>query len=372
MSQSAQNYDRRRFLKGTAATLGALSFLSAEKIASIAVAQTPSKKIKLGMDNFAVRAMKWKAPQLLDHAASLKLDVILLSDLDVYESFEESYLKKIKEQADRLGIQVHAGTGSICPSAHWFNKKHGTAEEHLALAIRVAKALGSPAVRCVLGSGEDRKDPGGIEKKIEETIKVCKSARSLALDSGVKIGVENHAGDMQAWELAGLVEAAGKDYVGVCLDSGNAVWTLEDPLASLEILGPYAATSSLRDSAVWESERGAMVEWTDMGDGQVDWKRYVARFAELCPDCPFNLETISYGAPRPFNYLDADFWSVFPKARAEDFAKFVAYAKRGKPPQLPPGRPAGDNSEAAEQARQKYDLERSVKYCREVLGLGTK
>lgn len=30
------------------------------------------------------------------------------------------------------------------------------------------------------------------------------------------------------------------DNVGATMDSGNATWTLEDPLSNLEILGPYA------------------------------------------------------------------------------------------------------------------------------------
>ena len=49
------------------------------------------------------------------------------------------------------------------------------------------------------------------------------------MDAGVRMAIENHAGDMQARELEGLIEAAGPEYVGVCLDSGNPVWTIEDP-----------------------------------------------------------------------------------------------------------------------------------------------
>ncbi|MBI1784330.1 sugar phosphate isomerase/epimerase, partial [Candidatus Sumerlaeota bacterium] len=231
-------WTRREFL-GAISSAAITSPILGSAARGADVPAAPSGKIKLGFDNFSVRAMKWKAPQLLDYGASLKLDTILLSDLDVYESLEESYLQKIKEQADKLGIVIYAGSGSICPTARMFNKKYGTAEEHLALVLRVGKILGSPAVRVVLGSREDRRSDGGIERRIEDTVKVCKAVRNQALDSGVKIAVENHAGDMQAWELATLIEAAGKDYVGANMDAGNAVWTLEDPLASLEILAPY-------------------------------------------------------------------------------------------------------------------------------------
>ena len=43
---------------------------------------------------------------------------------------------------------------------------------------------------------------------------------------------------MHSTELARLVETAGTDYVGVNFDSGNALWTLEDPI---EALGNWAA-----------------------------------------------------------------------------------------------------------------------------------
>jgi sugar phosphate isomerase/epimerase len=326
----------------------------------------PKKKIKLGFDNFAVRAMNWKAHALLDYAASLKLDSILISDLDAFENHEPAYLREVKAKADGLGVGIHVGTWSICPTSKAFRNKWGTAEEHLALGIRIAKALGSPVIRVVLGTGEDRKTDGGIEARIADTIKVCLACRSRAVDAGVKIAVENHAGDMQAWELVTLVEAAGKDYVGATIDSGNATWTMEDPVENLLTLAPYALSTGIRDSMVWESENGAKVQWTAMGEGCVDLKTYFEVFARLCPSVPVHIETIS-GFAREIPYLKTDFWKVWPKARASDFAQFLALAKRGKP--LPPHKSADAKEE---QEYQKGELERSIKYCKEVLGLGFK
>ena len=74
---------RRSFLQG----LGAATAVGTGRplFAASADARRRSSaapKIKLGMDNFAVRAMGWKAPALIDYAASLKLDTLLISDLD--------------------------------------------------------------------------------------------------------------------------------------------------------------------------------------------------------------------------------------------------------------------------------------------------
>jgi len=330
----------------------------------------PTRKIKLGLDNFSVRAMGWKAAQLIDYAVQLKTDSLFITDLDALESFEDHYLQGLKARAADQGLQIHLGTWSICPSSTRFKNKWGTAPEHLALGIRLARALGSPVLRVILGSGEDRATPGGIEARMADTVKVCQSQRHQALEAGVKIAIENHAGDMQAWELVSLVEAAGKDFVAVNLDSGNATWTMEDPLESLETLAPYVVTTSLRDSAVWESDHGATVQWTAMGEGSVDVKAYFQRFAQLCPDVPVHLETIS-GFNRELPYLNQDFWKVWPKAPAKDFARFLALAKKGKPRQ-PWSPPEGQDRKLAEQAYQKAEIERSLRFCKTELGLGLK
>jgi sugar phosphate isomerase/epimerase len=214
--------------------------------------------------------------------------------------------------------------------------------------------------------GDDRKTEGGIEARMADTVKVCQACRSRAVDAGIKIAIENHAGDMQAWELVNLIEAAGKDYVGATLDSGNATWTMEDPQASLETLGPYVASTGIRDSMVWEYNEGAKVQWTAMGDGLVDWKVYFERFAALCPGVPVNLEIIS-GFSRALPYLQTDYWTPWPKAKASDFARFLKMAKRGNA--LEGHKSPNDQ---AEQEYQKTQLERSLSYCKASLGLGLK
>jgi 3-oxoisoapionate decarboxylase len=351
---------RRAFLKTAAVAAAGLA-------AAPSFAAEASKRIKIGLDNFAVRGMNWKAPQLIEYAAKLKTDSLFISDLDAFESLDEAHLKKIRSMASEQGLQIHLGTWSICPTSKSFRPNRGTAEEHLALGIRSAKALGSPVLRVVLGSRDDRATEGGIEARMTDTAKVLKPQRALAVDSGVKIAIENHAGDMQAWELVQLIEMAGKDFVGANMDSGNATWTAEDPMRSLEILGPYALTTSLRDSAVWETETGATVQWVAMGDGNTDLPAYFKRFAELCPGIPVHIETIS-GFNRDIPYLKPEYWKVFPKARAQDLAAFIAFAKKGKPREQWKA-PAGQDRKIAEQEFQRSQIEKSIAYLK-TLGLG--
>jgi sugar phosphate isomerase/epimerase len=371
-SFSRKAASRRHFLQSIAvAGAGLAAGLSSLRAAEAAgAAAVPPLGIKLGFDNFSIRGLGWNAGRILDYAATLKVDSVIFSDLKVYESHDDGYLKELKAKADGLGISIQAGTYSICPTSKSCTKDYGTPEEHLALGLRVAKAVGSSVLRCVLGNGDDRKVEGGIEKQIAETVKVLKNVRGKALDAGVKIAVENHAGDMQATELVGLIEAAGRDFVGATTDSGNATWTLEAPMENLEILGPYTLTTGMRDSMIWDTPEGAVVQWTAIGEGAVDFKAYVKRYAQLCPNAPFQLEIIS-GFQRPFPYLKADFWKPYPKVLAKDFAPFLALARKGHAIDTFKA-PAGVDRKVAEQDYQKAELERSVRYCREALGLGLK
>jgi sugar phosphate isomerase/epimerase len=359
MHPSLRTPDRRLFLQSLAAASLAAPVCRAEA----------ARKIKVGLDNFAVRAMGWRAPQLLDFAASLKCDTLLISDLPALESLDDGYLRDVKAKADGLGLEIYLGSWSICPTSVRFKKDWGTAEEHVRLGLRCAKTLGSPIFRVILGASDDRKTPGGIRARIADTVQVLKACRKDALDAGVRIAVENHSGDMHSWELVDLIEAAGPDFVGANMDSGNAAWTLEDPHDVLENLGRYTICSSLRDDMIWESPDGATVQWTAAGEGLIDWPRYVARWRELCPATPIIIETIS-GFARNFPYKKDEFWQHYDK-RPAALASFERLAKKGHP--IPPFKaPEGDAKKPAEQEYQKGEITRSIEFLRSKLGLGVR
>lgn len=344
--------NRRHFLKASAATLASTGMLSAQGKAT--------GKPLYGFDNFSIRALGWKADRLLDYAAEQKVTAILFSDLDVYESHDDSYLADLSRKAKDLGIKIYVGTGGICPSGHRFSEKWGDAPTMLSLTLKIAHHLGSPVARCYQGFSEDRRSPGGIAARNDDTLKVLAAVKALALDLGVKIAIENHAGDMQGWELARLIEKAGPEFVGATIDPGNATWTLEDPMDNLEALGPHILCSGIRNSVVWETEEGAQVAWTSPGEGLTDMQAYAKRFFELAPDAPFIIETIS-GFSKPFPYLRPEFWEGYEEIPANGFAAFLALAKKGNP--IPPFEQQADNLKEAEQAYQKVDLEKSLRWC---------
>ncbi len=360
---------RRRFLQTMTAAAATAAAPAAPPPAADA---TP---IKLGFDTYSLRAFQWKAPQLLEYAAGLKLDTIQFSDLADYESHEKGYLEKIKDQAARLNIAVDGGMGCVCPSSKAFRANGLPPRERLLEGLRITHDVGAKAMRCYMGTSADRIGPPGIEAHMENTIKLFQSVRNQALDFGVKIALENHSGDMQAREVKTIIEESGKDFVGSNLDTGNPIWVVEDPFVTLETLAPYVVTSHMRDSAVFETADGAAGQWVAMGDGNIDYVKFVAEFRRLCPHSAMHLEIITGRPPTPLPYLRGDFWKLYPKMPAWEFARFVALAKSGHPfmgamvVEDTPGRHP-EIMTAALKEQQRIDLERSFEYCKRKLNVG--
>jgi sugar phosphate isomerase/epimerase len=336
-------------------------FVALGAAAPLAAAQESDLKPKLGIDLFSLRTQKWTPIQYLDYCAERHVRVVHFSEIRFIGSLEPENLRNVREHAEKLGIEVEIGMRSICPTSTMFDKSQGTAEQQLTRMIEAATIVGSPIVRAVLGSAEDRKQ-GAIEAHIEDTVRVLKSVRSLATDKNIKIAIENHAGDMQAHELKSLIEGAGRDFVGVCLDSGNPLWTIEDPHLTLEVLHPYVLTSHVRDSAVWNVSQGTAVTWVQMGRGNVDIASYVKKYAELCPGKAISLESILLG-PRIFPYREASFWDAYRKTPAWEFTRYLEIAERGKPYQSEPW-------ETEDQAqREREALDESLAYTKKLLNL---
>jgi len=356
---------RRTFLQTASTAVMAAMTSSAEPL-----------PIKLGFDSYSIRAFKWKAIQLLDYAAGLKLDTVQLSSLGDYENLEPAYLQQVKDHAARVGVSIDAGIGCICPSSTNYNKKEGEPVEYVTRGLRAAHAVGSSVMRCYMGTRADRHTALPLEAHMENTVKVLRSVRAQALDLGVRIGVENHAGDMQAREVKVIIEEAGKDFVGSCLDTGNPMWVVEDPLLTLETLAPYVVTSHVRDSAVFEHPRGAAAQWVALGDGSVDFVRFVDLYRKLCPGASMQLEIITGRPPEVLPYLEPDYWKAFAKTPAWEFARFLALAKSGRPfmGSMVVGE-WSDNAPALEAAlkeQQRVDLERSLEYAKKKLGVGVR
>jgi sugar phosphate isomerase/epimerase len=352
------------------------TFLQSVLASTAALAAAPSTGLKLGFDTYSLRAFKWKAIEFLDYAAAQKLGAIQVSSLDDFESLDPGHLREVREKASRLGILLEVGTGCVCPLSKSWGKRAGTGRDAILEGLRVGRELGSRSVRCFMGSMDDRRnDSPGLEACMQETIRVFRSVKSEAQDWNVKIAIENHAGDMQARETLTVIQESG-DHVGANLDTGNPMWVMENPLVTMEVLGPHVLTTHVRDSAVFEHPRGAAAQWVAMGDGNVDLPQLIAMHKRLCPQAAVHLEIITGRPPQVLPYFEPDFWKWFAKTPAVDFVRFVELAKKGHPFMgvmvIEDAKTAAKLPEfaAALREQQRVDLERSFAYAKDALGVG--
>ena len=341
--------DRRRFLFSTgAAALHLPGLLRAQ----------PAAAVELGSIDGSVGGNQFTPVQFLDYLSSIKLTWAMVS-LPAATLQDEAAIKQVRDHADRLGIKLQLAFGSVCPSARAFNAQNGSLEDQVARALKASQIFGAKCMRCILGGDPERPQ---IEMHIENMIKAVRAIRSRIADSGIKLAVENHGGDLQAREMKMMIEAIGTDIMGVCLDSGNPVWMLEDPHMTLETLIPYAETSHVRDSAVWKVPEGIAVRWVNMGDGNVDIDGWIRKFIQAKPGMPIIFENLVSANPRIHRIYDPKFWDNWRRMPAWELSRFLAVAEIGTPK---PATPRPEGKTAGQQRIE--DLEVCVRYTRELL-----
>lgn len=355
--------ERRKFMKIAGLSMAAVHvpFSMRSNINGVATKSSASK-VPLGLCNHSLRSMNLNVEALIEYTIESKLDSLLINSFHPYKSLETAHLTMLSDLAQKNQISIYIGAGSISEKSQQFSQDYNNAEAVLEEGIRVAKTLKSTIVGCRIGSIKERYSDGGIEAHIEASLKAIKAMRNKALDAGIKFAFENHAGDLRSGELLELIHLAGNDVCGALYDPGNAIWAMEDPMKALNILGSNIICTSARDVAVWESEEGATFQWTAIGEGMLDFKKYTETLAEKCPGVPLHIETISNSA-RPISYLKPDFWQAFPDLKASEMVDFLQMVRRGDPMEVKSGS-ADIDSKEFEINLQQSEFEKSIHYLR--------
>ena len=351
---------RREFLTGLA---GALP-----------LAATMSDKIGIGYNTYCLRALKMTDRQHFEQAAEWKLDALFLQDSLDPRVNDPAHWVEVKQWASEFGLHLQTGGSGFLPKTPEQWESNLTA---LRRNIARAKACGSPILRAVCAGFRHELPLPTTEANMELAIKVLRAIRTEVMDAGLKVAIEVHK-DFQAWEHKQIIETAGKEFVGTYLDTGNPVFTVEDPMLTLETLAPYVLTFHLRDSVVYEHPDGIAVQWVPLGDGTIDFKAIVAKARQLLkPEVRIFIKPITGRPPVVIPVYDDAWWARwYPKARAQEFARFVAIAKKGRPYEKPvvqedvAGKVPPAPYQAALAYQQKEHMEQSIRYAREVLKLG--
>lgn len=204
--------------------------------------------------------------------------------------------------------------------------------DRFAAEIRTAKHAGCAVVRTVMLSGrryETFKSLAEFRKFAESSNHSLDLAAPIVARQGIQLAVENHK-DWRTDELIAILKRVGNDHVGLCLDTGNSIALLEDPMDVVEALAPWAFTTHFKDMAVEEYDDGFLLAEVPFGRGIVDLRRVIEVVRKYRPGIRLNIEMITRD-PLKVPCLREPFWATFPDLPARHLARMLALVRDHRP-----------------------------------------
>src|SRR5262245_38729718 len=124
--------------------------------------------------------------------------------------------------------------------------------ERFAHELKTSKEAGATVVRTVMLGGrryETFDSAATFRKWADRAYELLGLAESVVAKQGLRLAVENHK-DWRSDELVGLLKRLSSRHVGICVDTGNSIALLEEPLETVAALAPWAMSVHLKDMAV--------------------------------------------------------------------------------------------------------------------------
>jgi sugar phosphate isomerase/epimerase len=208
--------------------------------------------------------------ELLDLAVDLGLDGLHLDD-GVLENLDVSYLQEVKAAAVEHHLYLEYNF-SMDMGGMGIGIQHDLDE-----AIATAKALGADIVKVSMDLKRPRPVSASrfhpeVMEQMNSFANRLKASAPAAADAGIKIAVENHC-DSFSEEILLLLDRVNHSAVGACIDTVNALMVMEDPMQAIEKLAPRAFTNHFKDNRIEFQRYGFKLTGTAVGEGDIDMKR---------------------------------------------------------------------------------------------------
>jgi len=179
-------------------------------------------------------------------------------------------------------------------------------------AVTVAKEAGATSLRvvCLLGRRYELMNSlDDWKQAIERFHRQIAAAVPIVERHRMPLGIENHK-DWRVDQQVALLERYSSEYVGVCLDTGNNLAVLDDPIETVEKLAPWTLNVHFKDMAMEECESGFLLSEVPLGEGVLDLPRITELIRQARPDVRFSLEMITRD-PLLVPCLTDRFWASF-------------------------------------------------------------
>ncbi len=283
--------------------------------------------MRVGVDTFTLRDLKMGPVQTLEYLAERKLAGAQFGGLrSLSPKLDVGELKAIRARADEQGLYSHV---SLSCTVNPFLSGQPVEEMEKAICeeIEAAAACGWHEFHANMGNGPERYEhPVPWERHITETIAFLRRLGPVLRDRRSRINLETH-GDLTTFEAIRVVEEAGPDIAGICLDTANVLCHCEDPVWAARRAAPYVHLTHLKDGAISFIRGGYRRQTLPPGRGQLNWRVILPILAEYAPDLPLSIEDHKWLFDFPV--FDSFWLRLHPDLTVEEFGRVMALAWEG-------------------------------------------
>jgi sugar phosphate isomerase/epimerase len=272
-------------------------------------------------------------------------------------STEPAYIKTLRGKAERYGMSVEVMAGLPRGNIGSFEHTVIAAKEVGAIAIR-STAPGPRRYEAFSSLDDWKKAEAQSRATLERAVPVVDKHR-------IPLAIENHR-DRTLAEFAGLMKKFGGEYFGACVDFGNNIALLDDPMEVVKQLAQYTVSAHIKDMAVEEYSDGFLLAEVPLGEGILPLQEMVDTIAKAHPKTRMTLEMITRN-PTPVPCLTEKYWTAMPD-RSRKLAGRTLTMVRAHKPTAPLPR-LDDLDPAARQRLEEDNVKRCLSYAREHLRL---
>ena len=189
--------------------------------------------------------------EVFDDAVRLGLTLVQICDWAALETTEDDGLDRLRELATARGLTLETGTKGIAP-------------DHLRRYLHITSRLGSTVLRSMLHSPSHRPDRDQAERELTEVMDEFAAA-------GVTLALETYE-QVATPTLVAIVDSIDSPYLGICLDPGNVIASLEHPDDVIERTAARVRNVHVKDFAFTRSPDmvGFRLAGAPMGQGMLD------------------------------------------------------------------------------------------------------
>jgi sugar phosphate isomerase/epimerase len=201
--------------------------------------------------------------QLIDKAVELGVQIVQVADNLPLDKFSKPDLLKIKNYAAGSGIQIEVGSKKMTP-------------ENLEKYIEIAAFFESPIVRFVI-------DGDGFQPELGEVRQMVRNAVPLLEKNETVLAIENHD-RFKAGDFIEIVEAAGSNFVAICLDTVNSMGAGEGLETVMGKLAPLTVNLHVKEFLIQRvpHKMGFVIEGCPLGQGMLPLSELIRQLPQKC------------------------------------------------------------------------------------------